>query len=55
MEKTELLERAWQLFQKFAIVEHPRKGTKECVMTKYQFMEAMENEDRFNEVMNLEY
>lgn len=38
------MEKAWELFQKYATYVHPRKGIETCVMTKYQFLEAMKGE-----------
>lgn len=38
-------EKAWEVFQKYATFEHPRKGTTECVMTKSQFRKAMGMEE----------
>ena len=38
------LEKAWELFQKYATYIHPRKGVETCVMTRYQFDEAMKGE-----------
>ena len=38
------IEKAWTLFEKYATYIHPRKGEETCVMTKYKFIEAMEEE-----------
>ena len=38
------IEKAWKVFEKYATYIHPRKGEETCIMTKYKFIEAMEEE-----------
>lgn len=44
-QKLFMFNKAWEVFQKYATFEHPRKGTIECVMTKSQFRKAMGMEE----------
>lgn len=38
------IEKAWKVFEKYATYIHSRKGEETCIMTKYKFIEVMEDE-----------